>query len=123
MKDSLKRAFTLKPLVKLVANAVGQRSVPASREDSYATRVSAHTAALVALMDATAALGRYVGVKTAAAIDEHATSLTYLRMLANAGTKAPIANRYWSERKASARTTPAPPGQSIHYRILSRTGN
>ena len=125
MKDSLKLAFALKPLAKLVASAIGPRSAPAqaSMPDSYEARVSAHTTALVALMDATAALGRYVGVKTSAAIEEHAKSLTYLRTLANAGGIAPSTNRYWSERKASARTRPASPGQSIHHRILSRTGN
>lgn len=121
MKESLKRAFSLKPFAKAVAQAVAPRRAPALA-DSFAARVTAHTAAVVALMDATLAVSEAVGIKTAAAMREHAESLGYLKLLANAGSKAPPANPYWSERKASARTTPAPAEQSLHHRILSRTG-
>jgi hypothetical protein len=119
MKEALKRAFALKP----VAKAVARLSTPAPKASTFAASVSAHTAAVVALMEATVAVRQAVGVKTSAALAEHAESLSYLKLLANAGsTKAVLANPYWSERKGSARTANAPAGQSIHHRLLSRTG-
>ncbi len=120
MIQALQRALALKPIAK----AAVRLSVPVlpPKADTYATRVSAHTAALVALMEATKAVRLAVGVKTAAAMEEHAASLGYLKLLANAGTKAVPANPYWGQRKASSRTADAPAGHSIHHRILSRTG-
>lgn len=120
MKETLRRAFNLKPFTNAVTKAVAPRT-PRTQPDSFATRVAAHTAALVALMDATVAVNQAAGIKTAAALEEHAASLSYLKLLANAGAKAVPSNPYWSERKGPARTQAAAPGQSIHTRIRSRT--
>ena len=120
MKDSLRRAFAMKPFAKAAAQAALPRT-NLELASSYAARVRAHTAALVALMDATLAVSQAVGVKTTAAMEEHATSLGYLKQLSNSGTKAMASNPYWGARKASARTPDAKPGQSIHHRVVSRT--
>ena len=121
MRDSLRRAFAMKPFAKAAAQAVLPLTTPALAS-SYAARVRAHTAALVALMDATLEVSQAVGVKTTAAMEEHATSLGYLKLLANAMAKAVPSNPYWGAREASARTPDAKPGHSLHHRILSRTG-
>jgi hypothetical protein len=120
MKQALQRAFALKPIAKAAARLSAPALPP--QANTFAARVSAHTAALVALMEATRAVRLAVGVKTAAALAEHAESLGYLKLLASAGTKAVPVNPYWSQRKASARTADVPAGQSIHHRVISRTG-
>jgi hypothetical protein len=120
MKQALQRAFALKPIAKAAARLSSPALSP--QANTYAARVAAHTAALVALMEATSAVRLAVGVKTPEAVAEHAASLDYIKQLASAGTKAVPANPYWSQRNASARTADVPAGQSIHHRVLSRTG-
>lgn len=73
MKNLLKRLFSFD-------------SAPASKPDTYATRVDAHAAALVALAEATVAIRQWAGTKPAAAVADYADSLVILKFLADSET-------------------------------------